>query len=68
MNDPQKNGPAAMFCESHLRIAAADGRGGAASLLLGGKGVRVKQTAEGVELSLPADVGRNAVDTVIVLK
>jgi len=40
----------------------------AASLLLGGKEVKISQSAAGVELSLPADAGWDPVDTVIALK
>jgi hypothetical protein len=40
----------------------------AAALLLGGKGVRLGQSADGVELSLPADAKWDPVDTVIALK
>ena len=40
----------------------------AASLLLGGKRVRIMQSADAVELSLPADVNWDPADTVIVLK
>jgi hypothetical protein len=39
-----------------------------ASLLLGGKEVKFKQSEEAVELSLPEDVKWDPVDTVIVLK
>jgi hypothetical protein len=39
-----------------------------ASLLLGGGGVKFKQLEDAVELSLPADVKWDPVDTVIVLK
>jgi hypothetical protein len=40
----------------------------AASFLLGGKEVRISQSAAGVELSLPADAIWDPVDTVIALK
>jgi len=40
----------------------------AASLLLGGTKVKISRSAEGVELSLPADVSWDPVDTVIALK
>ena len=40
----------------------------AAVLLLGGKAVKLSQSADGLELSLPADVNWDAADTVIALK
>jgi len=40
----------------------------AASLLLGGKAVKLDQSAEALELSLPSEVSWDAVDTVIALK
>ena len=40
----------------------------AATLLLGGREVKISQSAEGIELSLPADVSWDPADTVIALK